>query len=334
MRCVSAMFRVHGVGWNLLVALEFISIALRTSNNRECVRPRAPLRGPRMPNRSSAALAAVSFIAIAGLATGCSSSGAASSDATSTETLTVGMSWPYEPWQVGDGSDTSKGIEPELLAAIGEKAGYTMDIQNVDFTGVITGTQAGKYDLAVSGLGIYGDRLKALNFIPDAKTGYTMLINAEDADTYTSLADLCGVAVAAGNGTKSATDVEVANGTKEDDGSEWAGVCADNPIQASVFDDQAGQDLSLTTGKVKAELLTQQVAQGLADKSDGKYVVAEPYSFVNFGIGLTKDNTELGEKLVKAFKEVIADGTYGEILAKYGQESSALTADDIVLQTE
>ncbi|GAA1001969.1 transporter substrate-binding domain-containing protein [Subtercola frigoramans] len=289
-----------------------------------------------MPIRHSVAVTAVSLVAVASLLTACSSSGTstASSSSTAPTTLTVGMSWPYEPWQVGDGTDTTKGIEPELLAAIGAKAGYTMDIQNVDFTGIITGTQAGKYDLAVSGLGIYGERLKALNFIPDAKTGYTMLIDAADKATYATLTDLCGVPTAVGSGTKSATDVEVANGTKDNDGSSYAGACKDNPIQATVFDDQAGQDLALQTGKVKAELLTQQVAQGLADKSSGKYVVAEPYSFVNFGIGMTKTNTELGDKLVTAFKAVIADGTYAQILAKYGQESAALTESDIVLQTK
>jgi polar amino acid transport system substrate-binding protein len=288
-----------------------------------------------MQLRHSATLLAVSLVAVAGL-TACSSAdgSSASGDDSSSKTLTVGMSWPYEPWQVGDGTDTTQGIEPELLAAIGEKAGYTMDIKNVDFTGIITGTQSGKYDLAVSGLGIYGDRLKALNFIPDAKTGYTMLINAADAATYTTLTDLCGVTVSVGNGTKSATDVEVANGTKDDDGSDWAGACKDNPIQFTAFDDQAGQDLSMQTGKVKAELLTQQVAQSLADKSAGAYVVAEPYSFVNFGIGLTKDNTKLGDELVAAFKEVIADGTYDEILAKYKQQAAALTESDIVLQTK
>lgn len=286
--------------------------------------------------RHSAAITAVSLLAVAGLVTGCSSSGSSAAAGSTSEpkTLTVGMSWPYEPWQVGDGTTTKGGIEPELLAAIGAKAGYTMDIQNVDFTGIITGTQAGKYDLAVSGLGIYGDRLKALNFIPDAKTGYTMLINATDTTKYTTLGDLCGVPVSVGNGTKSATDVEVANGTKDSDGSAWAGVCKDNPIQVTAFDDQAGQDLALQTGKVSAELLTQQVAQTLADKSAGKFVVAEPYSFVNFGIGLTKANTDLGNKLVDAFKQVIADGTYDQILAKYGQQAAALTEADITLQTE
>lgn len=290
-----------------------------------------------MTKRHVTGLAAVSLLAVAGLLGACGNSedaSSASDSGSATEELTVGMSWPYEPWQVGDGKSQKDGIEPELLAAIGEKAGIEFDIQNVDFTGIITGTQSGKYDLAVSGLGIYGERLEALNFIPDAKTGYTMLINAADEDTYTTISDLCGVAVAVGNGTKSATDVEVANGTKEPDGSDYAGACKDDPIKVSAFDDQAGQDLAFSTGKVEAELLTQQVAQGYADKSGGKYAVATPYSYVNFGIGLAKDNTELAERLIAAFKEVIADGTYAEILAKYDQADAALTADDIELVTK
>jgi len=291
-----------------------------------------------MTKLSATGRAAVTLLAVAGLVTACGGSDApadvAAGSGSTPTTLTVGMSWPYEPWQVGDGKATKDGIEPELLAAIGEKAGITFDIQNVDFTGIITGTQSGKYDLAVSGLGIYGDRLKALNFIPDAKTGYTMLINKEDEGKYADLSDLCGVKIAVGNGTKSATDVEVANGTKDDDGSDYAGVCKDNPIDVSAFDDQAGQDLSFQTGKVEAELLTKQVAQNYADTNDGKYFVPEPYSVVNFGIGIPKDQTGLADTLITAFKAVISDGTYAQILAKYDQADAALTADDIELVTK
>lgn len=289
-----------------------------------------------MKFHARATASTLALVATAAVITSCAatdSTGPTEADG-ETITLTVGMSWPYEPWQVGDGTSVKDGIEPELLAAIGEKAGITFDIQNVDFTGIVTGTQSGKYDLAASGLGVYGDRLEVLNFIPDAKTGYTMVINAQDEATYTTIGDLCGVEVAVLNATKSYNDIEIANATTEDDGSDWYGVCQNDPIVFQAYDDQAGQDLAFSTGKVEVGLLTEQVAQSFVEKSGGDYLVVEPYSYVPFGIGIPKDDTELAETLIKAFKAVIADGTYLEILEKYGQAESALTADEIVLLTD
>jgi len=285
--------------------------------------------------RITQGLAAVSVIALAGATAACGGGGSSAAGSDSGDPLVVAMSWPYEPWQVGDGTATKDGIEPELITAIAKEAGLDIEIQNVDFTGIITGTQAGKYDIAMSGLGIYGDRLNALAFIPDAKTGYTMLVNKEDAGRYQTLDDLCGVKVALGNGTKNAIDVAVANGTDEGDGDEdYAGVCKDDPIQVSAFDDQAGQDLAFSTGKVEAQLLTQQVAESYAKKSGGRYVAAPPYDTVNFGIGIPKDETELADQLVEAFHAVVEDGTYAQILKKYGESDAALPVEEIEVVNE
>ncbi|WP_392507970.1 transporter substrate-binding domain-containing protein [Naumannella halotolerans] len=289
-----------------------------------------------MTHRPRAALATCSILAIAAVASACSGSDTAA-EPDAPETVVVGMSWPYEPWQVGDGSGTKEGVEPEILAAIGEKQNLEFELQNVDFSGIITGTQSGKYDLAVSALGIYGDRLNALNFVPDARTGYTSLVNAEDEGKYSSLQDLCGVSAAVLNGTRNQSDVEVANGTAEPDSTQqsFAGVCADNPIQAEFYNDQAGQDLAFQTGKAEVEMLTLQVAQQKAADSEGKYAVAEPYAEVLFGMGVAKNNTELSDKLIAGMKEIIADGTYEEILTKYGLDSSsAVTESEVTLVTE
>lgn len=302
-----------------------------------------------MTNRFRAAAAALSLVAVAGLASACGSddsgdSAGGGSGGSSTK-LTVGMSFPYEPWQVGDGTTQKDGIEPELLAAIGKKAGIEFDIENVDFAGIVTGTQSGKYDLAVSGLGVYGARLKALNFVPDAKTGYTMMSRAEDAGKYTKLADLCGQKVAVGTGTKSLTDAYSANGdSSQGDASDPSfGVCKDNPIQLDVVDDN-GVLLSVQTGKDVAGLATIQTLESFANKAanKGKYYVADPYNNVYFGIGIPKDQTELADKIIAAEKSVIEDGTYDEIMEKYKSyfgsedlfEASKITADDVKLITE
>jgi polar amino acid transport system substrate-binding protein len=296
-----------------------------------------------MTKRFTTPIAAITLAAVASLASACGSSdstaGSASGDASGAapEKVTVGMSWPYAPWQVGDGTTQKGGAEPDILAAIGKAENIDFELENVDFTGIVTGTQSGKYDLAVSGLGVYGDRLKALDFVPDASTGYTILENKADAQKYTTIGDLCGVKASVGNGTRNASDVEVANGTAEPSDSiqkAYAGVCKSNPIKADDFNDQGSQDLAFQTGKDAVELLTQQVAENYAEKSDGKFVAAQPYAHVFFGMGVAKDNTALADKLIAGMKAIIANGSYAAILKKYKLGSdSGVKASDVKLLT-
>jgi polar amino acid transport system substrate-binding protein len=66
------------------------------------------------------------------------------------------------------------------------------------------------------------------------------------------------------------------------------------------------------------------VAAYQAKQSGGQLeVVGEPYGSAPYGIALPK-GSPLVEPMQDALKALIADGTYGKILAKYGIEAGAI----------
>lgn len=296
----------------------------------------------RLAALAAAALAAASALSGCG---GPSASGASASGGSSSKTVVVGTSAPFEPWQFfeSDGK-TLTGIEPDLLHAIGKKVGINFEIKNVEFTGLVPGVQGGKYGAIASALGIYGGRIKALDWVPDGNLGYAIGSRAADAGKYTKVADLCGVKVGVGPAQKSTVDAYSANGdaAQGDTDDPWFGVCKSNPIKISVMDDDQ-VFIALKTNKVDAVMVPYLggLDQANAAANKGLYSIAEPYNTIPQGIGISKANTDLGNKIAEGMKEIIADGEYQKIYAKYkssfpanGFQPAQITADEAKLITE
>jgi polar amino acid transport system substrate-binding protein len=289
-----------------------------------------------MPNRPQVAAAAASLFAIALLVAGCSSGGSSSANASaplakevpasvkSAGVLKVAESFPYEPFQyyVGD-SKKQTGIEVDLANQIGKQLGVKVQITNVSFDGVLTGVQGGRYDLAMSGLGVTAARAQAVDFVTDFKTGYTFAVPGKYADTLKTLDDLCGHTVSAGSGTTSVPQVQAQSKKCVSEGK--------SAITLLQFKDQSSQDLAVTTGKADADMLTYSVAQSFAERNKSQgYVVPKPYAFVDFGIGVKKGDSDMSKAVKDAVNNLIKNGEYSKILKKYGQTSGAITSSKVV----
>ncbi len=79
------------------------------------------------------------------------------------ETLTVGMNLQFEPQMYLDGGEPA-GYDVELLELMAEDMGVELDIQNLDFNGLIPGLQSKKFDLVSVGLSDTPERRQAVDF--------------------------------------------------------------------------------------------------------------------------------------------------------------------------
>jgi ABC-type amino acid transport substrate-binding protein len=105
----------------------------------------------------------------------CSSSGGASSTPAGggsstavaglmkTGVLTVGMNLQFKPEMYLDNGKPA-GYDVDLLNKLATKLGVKLDIQNLDFNGLIPGLQAKKFDLVSVGLTPNADREKVIDF--------------------------------------------------------------------------------------------------------------------------------------------------------------------------
>jgi ABC-type amino acid transport substrate-binding protein len=128
--------------------------------------------------RRRSALAGIGIVAAAVLAA-CSSSGGSPSGAGSTGgsagspaaaaglmnpgTLTVGMNLQFKPEMYLDNGKPA-GYDVDLLNKLAASLRVKLDIQNLDFNGLIPGLQAKKFDIVSVGLTPNPDREKVVDF--------------------------------------------------------------------------------------------------------------------------------------------------------------------------
>ena len=170
--------------------------------------------------------------------------------------------------------------------------------------------------------------------IPYFKAGQSFVVAKGNPKGVHAELDLCGLKVAAETGT---TEVDYVNGTGDYKGDGLSKKCTDAgkaAVTMQEFQKDTDALLALSSGSVDAYFADSPTA--------GYYVVNQPGQFelsgvtveeAIEGISVTKDHTNLGNAVVEALKAMIADGTYGKILAKYGLEDGGVTADQVALQT-
>lgn len=103
-------------------------------------------------------------------------------------TLTMATNAEFPPYEYYE-NETIVGIDAEIAAAIADKLGMKLVIDDMAFDAIITSVQSGKADMGMAGLTVTEDRLKNVNFTTSYATGVQVVIVTEDSDI-TSVDDL------------------------------------------------------------------------------------------------------------------------------------------------
>jgi polar amino acid transport system substrate-binding protein len=78
--------------------------------------------------------------------------------------LSVGTNLGYVPFEMMDEQGNAIGFDIDLARLVAEKLGVKLDLVIVDWQGLLTGLQLGKYDLVICGLGRTLERAKKIAF--------------------------------------------------------------------------------------------------------------------------------------------------------------------------
>ena len=173
------------------------------------------------------------------------------------------------------------------------------------------------------------DRILQVDMIPYFQAGQSFVVATGNPAGITSQDSLCGKKIAAETGT---TEVDYLNGTGSYKGQGLSAACtkAKLPvINVKPFGKDSDALLALQAGQVDAYFADSPVA--------GYYTVQHPDQFALSGltlgvalegISVPQNNTGLRDAVQQALVAMINDGTYLNILKKYGDESGAVTAAD------
>ncbi len=213
---------------------------------------------------------------------------------------------------------TMVGVDPDMAAALGEKLGIELREMNSAFDSIIPGLAGGKFDAAMSWINDTEERRKVVDFIDYSMDGSSMFVPAGAANRPETLDDICGLRVALQKGTVQHTDAEKQSEKCEQDGKK--------PVDVQVFPDQIAANMALSSGRADLSIADTPVASWQVQQSNGKFELSGvPYGKVYHGMALPKDSGLL-QPFAQAFKAIMEDGTYQEILKKWNLSDAAIPA--------
>ena len=231
-----------------------------------------------------------------------SASNEESQDSTESKgTLVMATNAEFPPYEYHDGSDDQiVGIDAEIAAAIADKLGYTLEIEDIAFDSVIPEVTSGKADFGMAGMTVTEERKKSVNFSDSYATAVQVVIVPEDSDI-TSIDDLSGKIIGVQSGTTGdlyATD---------DFG--------DENVERYNKGMEAVQALS--QGKIDAVIIDNEPAKVFVQETEGLKILDSAYAEEQYAIAIALDNTELLSEVNAALAELKADGTIDSIVSKY-----------------
>ena len=213
--------------------------------------------------------------------------------------LVMATNAEFEPWEFHDG-DQIVGIDPEIAAAIAEKLGMELEIEDMAFDSIIPAVTSGKADFGAAGMTVTEDRLQSVDFTDTYAESAQVIIVKEDSDI-TGSADLEGKVVGVQLGT-----------TGDILASEMVG---DENVERYNKGFEAVQ--ALMQGKIDAVVIDSAPATVFVEQGEGLVLCDEKMSQEEYAIAVKKGNTELLEKINTALNELKEDGTIDEIVNKY-----------------
>jgi polar amino acid transport system substrate-binding protein len=226
------------------------------------------------------------------------------------------------PWNYYPGADQSvvAGMDPELAAGIAERLGVEIRYNSLAFVGIIPAMQAGRYDMAMSGMFAREERIKVIDLVSYAKDSTAVIVPTGNPLNIQAAADLCGKSVASVIGSTQLILLE-AQSQK----------CA-TPINISTFPNMTDAMLQVETKRVDG-VLNGAIVSGYLNKSGAlpnkglEPVFPSDFPSMAIGIGFPKDKTALRDAVLAAINDMIQDGSYNSVFEKYGVNMNVAKAE-------
>ena len=209
---------------------------------------------------------------------------------------------PYEFHKEIDGEDHIVGFDIEIAKAFAEDLGVELEIKDMKFEGLIAALVADNIDFIVAGMVPKPERAEVVDFsIPYYQAEQSILIKAEDVDTYKAPEDFEGVVVGA---QKATVQEEIV--LNQIPGSEYKGL---SKITNLV--------LELKNDKIEAIVLVKPVADAYANQNED-LIVPEISFGTEEGVAaaVNKGNSELLAELNKTLENLIETGTLDTFISE------------------
>ena len=214
--------------------------------------------------------------------------------------LTMSTNAAFPPYEMTADDGSFEGIDIEVAAAIADKLGLELQVDDMDFDAALLAAQNGKSDMVMAGVTVTDERQKVMDFSDTYAKGIQSVIVPEDSDI-ASVDDLAGKTIGTQRGTTGYIYCT-------DDFGEDSVVAYDNGLTAVQ---------ALNNGQVDAVVIDNAPAKEFVAANTGLKILDTAYAQEDYAIGVAKGNTALLDAINGALKELQADGTLQSIVDKY-----------------
>lgn len=215
--------------------------------------------------------------------------------------LTMATNAYFPPYEYYDG-ETIVGIDAEIAAAVADRLGLTLVIEDVAFDSIIGGVQSGKYDIGCAGMTVTEERLQSVNFTTPYATGIQSIIVREGSDI-TDIDTLIDSGCMVGVQSGTTGDIYMTDEVGDE--------------RMDRYDKGNDAVIALMQGKVDAVVIDNQPAIAFVEANEGLVILDTPYTVEDYAMAINLENTELLEAINQALAELTEDGTIDAIIATY-----------------
>ncbi len=225
-----------------------------------------------------------------------------SAGATGGTKVRVATEAAYPPFEMVRESDKElEGFDIDLMNAVAQKAGFTVEYTNTPFDSVLAGIATCQFDAAISAITITEERAEKIGFsTPYINAGQVTTVAVGNTDIK-GPADLVGKTIGVQLSTTGQIEAEKISGAT-----------------VKPYDTVDLAFLDLANGQVDAVVADYPTTLNYVNQMKDKIMTTgEIFTEESYGIAVCKKNTELLEKINKALAELKSEGKLTELEQKW-----------------
>ena len=209
----------------------------------------------------------------------------------------------FPPYEFYEG-EKIVGIDAEIAAAIAEKLGLELVINDMEFDSIITNVKQGAADFGLAGLTVSDERKLEIDFSISYASGVQVII-VKEGSAITSYEDLAAEGAAYKIGVQLGTTGDIY--ATDEFGSDR--VVTYNKGNEAI--------MALTNGDIDCVIIDNEPAKAFVKANEGIVILDSSYADEDYAACVNKENPELLAAIDKAIMELTEDGTIDKIIAKY-----------------
>lgn len=227
--------------------------------------------------------------------------GDASSEKGEKPVLKIGTSADFKPFEYFDEEGNITGFDIDLAHLVAEELGYELEIEDMNFDGLIGALQANRVDMVLAGMSATEEREKNVDFSIEYHRSGEMFLMKNDTEVR-SLAELQGKIVG------------VQLGTIQEEGADQLSEEYDFTVKK--IDSANVLIQELLTGRIDVAYMDKEVASGFMEEHDlsgfDDPTTASPGMAIAFPKG-----SELKDEVDRVLRQFMEDGTLKELKEKW-----------------